>query len=152
MPVFKDMYPCSTGHCVGHHWVRVYHILEYFGRIPSFCRGKGPWLNMLQCQLDWNPAFMVYPGFLEKPKTITYLPKTLIQHPASSHTHRLLAGSWLPPSLRGYIRQTSRLGTMKFWVVVKPTDLTVYARVFLISMLPDKLYSLTKSLNRFVLM
>lgn len=92
----------------------------------------------------------VYPGFLGKPRTTTYLPKNLIQDLRYTHILYFQAPG-VRTRLRGCLRQMSSLGTVKFWVV-RFTDLSVCARLFLIHVIPGKHHSQMRSLSIFVLM
>lgn len=70
------------------------------------CWGEGPHPNM-------EPCFHgIYPGFLEKPKSITYLPKKLIQDPPYL---RISSPSWARDThrFRGYLQQTWSLGSLE---------------------------------------
>lgn len=102
-------------------------------------RGLDPIWN----SAEWvgTPTFLVC-RFLEKPKSIIYLPKKLIENPPFSYTCRLLPGPGTPPGLED---AEGKPESGRFGVVVKPADPTVWARVSLISVLPGRCCSLYRS-------
>lgn len=95
------MYSCSTW-----HWPSTEGRVTYWVLVR-----EGPRPNMDLCWVGRNPTFLVC-RFLEKPKSIIYLPKKLIQNPPFSYTCHLLPGPGTPP---GFEDTWGRPGVWEVW-------------------------------------